>query len=486
MNNGCFFENLPGGNAKQTVCRPDWSPESFLWRASQKRVLTLLVLPLLFCIVGLSGCSELQTDYGRSVGSPGKKSIAGFGVLREFYRQNGWRDRTLTRLSERLNNVDTIIWTPDASAPLSNEATLWFEAWLARGDKTLVYVIKDHRTEYEYWKRASRLAPPSQRLEYRRRLARAKLELDRQLLARPALITNGWFTAVPLTLPAVVSDLAGPWSESLTGFQSTPEIEFRVLPYDQTKNAPGATTGPPAVVAPFGAQLNYQPSDLEVDFDVLLKNQGDVPIVSEITFDRWNNSQILVVSAGSLLTNFGLTDQGSRQLAGSIMEASSTGNDGDIPKVGFLASGQLGVSVSSLDPENMGPSGMEMFTEPPLNMVTIHGAILILLVCLMLFPIFGRPRRIPPRPSADFTAHIDAVAGLMERTGGEQYARVRISEYMVRVRGETDSKWVIKQRETVPISETPIAPQQASPRQQASTAELPDAQSDVQKNNRVT
>lgn len=427
------------------------------------------LLAFLFCF---TGCQKLETEYGRSVGKSGRKSIAGFGVLREFYRKNDWRDRTLTRLSERLNNVDTIVWTPDATTPLSNEATLWFEAWLARGDKTLVYVLRDYRTEYDYWDRASRVAPPPQRLEYRRRLARAKLERDRKWLARPAMITNGWFTAVSLTPPAVVKDVAGPWSESVSGFPTQPTIEYQVRAYDESKDVATAAAAIPAT--PFGGPFSYEESELDVDFDVLLKNQNDIPIVSEITFDRWSNSRILVVSAGSMLTNFGLTDPGGQQLATTVLAASSKGNEDEVPKVGFLTSGPTGVRVSSLDPNNMGPTGMEMLTEPPLNIVTIHAVILMVVVCLMLFPIFGRPRRIPVRPSADFSAHIDAVAGLMQRTSGEQYARVRISEYMVRVRGETEGKWVIKSPSNLAASNP--ATQQSVAASQQTQAQPPQSQ----------
>ena len=409
----------------------------------------LLMIMLGLSLLSLSGCSKLETEYGRSVGLGGRKSIAGFGVLRDFYRRNDWNDRTLSRLSERLNNIDTIVWTPNAETPLSNEATKWFETWLARGDKTLIYVLKDHQTEYEYWRQASRLAPPQQRLEYRRRLARAKLDRDRLLLARPAMITNGWFTALPTNPPVPVQSVGGSWSEQLSGFSAPLELEYQVRPF---KRGTDTVAAGPAVPGAFGAPFDYTPTDLSVEFNVLLTNDSGIPIVSEITHPTWANSEILVVSAGSLLTNFGLTDPGSQQLAGLLLAESGRGNDGEVPKVGFLASGPMGVRVTSLNPEAAGPTGAELFTEYPLNIVTIHLFLLMSFVCLMLFPIFGRPKRIAPRPTADFAAHIDAVAGLMRRSGGAQYAKVRISEYMVRVRGETDGPWVIKQKETPPVS----------------------------------
>lgn len=402
------------------------------------------LIALAVCFSCLSGCSRLETEYGKTTGSSGRKSIGGFGVLREFYRQNDWNDRTLSRLSERLNNVDTIVLIQEFETPLSSEATGWFETWLGRGDKTLIYVLRDHRTEYEYWKQAARLAPPEQRLEYRRRLARAKLRRDATLLSRPAKITNGWFTAVPLTPPATANQLAGPWSETITVFQKPIELEYQVREFDRTKDT---AAGAAAVPGPFPIPLDYTPTNLSVNFDVLLKDLQGNPVVSEITNDGWPDSEILVVSAGSLLTNYGLTDPDAQQLAGKLLAMSNKGNDGEEPKVGFLSAGMMGVRVSSLNPEDMGPTGMEMFTVYPLSLISIHLIIAMVLVCLMLFPIFGRPKRIPPRPTADFGDHIDAVAGLMRRTGGSQYARTRISEYMIRVRGESEGPWVIKAKE---------------------------------------
>src|SRR6056297_340970 len=72
-------------------------------------------------------------------------------------------DRTI----ERLNNVDAIVWTSSVNQPPSNAATRWFNQWFARGDKTLVYIVRDHQIVDRYWHQAAKLAEPEQRLEYR-------------------------------------------------------------------------------------------------------------------------------------------------------------------------------------------------------------------------------------------------------------------------------------------------------------------------------
>jgi hypothetical protein len=61
----------------------------------------------------------------------------------------------------------------------------------------------------------------------------------------------------------------------------------------------------------------------------------------------------------------------------------------------------------------------------------------------MLWPTFGRPRNLDRTQQNDFGDHLDAVAALMNKAGGEDYARARISEYMKRMHGETSGPWVL-------------------------------------------
>lgn len=413
---------------------------------------------LLGLILGLSGCSRLETDYGRSVGTEGTKSLNGFGVLREVFRRHGWEDRTVARLSERLNNVDVIVWTPTTERPPDQEVIDWFEEWLQRGEKTLVYVLRDHHTEAAYWRQAAKLAPPEQRMEYRRRVARAELEYQRQLLARPKQIATGWFTAEPLEPPELISRTNGPWAAEVDAFDPLARIEYRVRPSQESdrQSSPqvvGSTTFFPVWEAGM--------SETEVDVETPLTTAGGTAIVTHVSDETWQDSQILVVSGGSLVNNFGLIQPASQRLALRLIEASEPADaaePGESPIVGFLYSDASGIVLSSLDPSKMGPSGLEMLTVWPLNLVTIHAAVLGLVVCLMLLPIFGRPRRLAPRSSTDFAVHIDAVAALMARTSEEQYARAKISDYMVRVRGETAGPWVLPPPASLPPPPPPASP----------------------------
>ncbi|MEL6898464.1 MAG: hypothetical protein AAFP90_20395, partial [Planctomycetota bacterium] len=87
--------------------------------------------------------------------------------------------------------------------------------------------------------------------------------------------------------------------------------------------------------------------------------------------------------------------------------------------------------------------GMELLTVYPLNVITVHGVLLGLIVCLALFPIFGRPRQMKQPSHSDFAEHLNSVANLMVNSRDTAYARGRISEYMRRMRGETNSPWLL-------------------------------------------
>nr|WP_271872476.1 hypothetical protein [Rubripirellula sp.] len=95
-----------------------------------------------------------------------------------------------------------------------------------------------------------------------------------------------------------------------------------------------------------------------------------------------------------------------------------------------------------------------MLTVWPISLLTMHGIFLGLVICLMLLPIFGRPKKISHNQSGNFGDHLDAVAALMKRAGGEKYARSKISDYMKRMRGETTGPWIIK--EALPAPPKPI------------------------------
>ena len=166
------------------------------------------------------------------------------------------------------------------------------------------------------------------------------------------------------------------------------------------------------------------------------------------------------MSGGSLLTNYAFTRAFNRRLADRIVAASTPSGDDEL-SAGFLTTDWSQVVVSERQPGVPTAAGMELLTVWPLSAVTIHAVLLGFVIGLAIWPSFGRPRRVRRVRHNDFADHLDAIAGLMSRAGGETFARWRISEYFKRVRGETSGRWVLPEADT-PVGGA-VAPQPQAP-----------------------
>lgn len=419
--------------------------------------LVLLTLGIFF-----TGCSELQTEYGATTGSSGRRSINGFGSFREAFESLGHMTHDVRRLSDRTARNDVVVWIPQAIGPISLEATEWFDDWLSEGNHTLVYLLPDSGNEVEYWQQAQPLSQPSQRVEYRRKQSRALNERFQWRLNRQNVVSNGWFQIESLPVQIPVEKLGGLWSDDVSYEGGSPNaagwgIEFRVGAFDedvneQAKSIAGMTSGqvgPSGQGIPFfNTAESYDSDDWDFSFDGLLLSQNDDVLVGEVTSSRWNDSRVLVVAGGSLLTNFSLTKAVSRQLGGKVIDRATdfgdpSGFQEEGRHVAFLVTHDGTVPVSDANAGAPTASGMELLSVWPLSLITIHATVLGIISVLVIWPIFGRPKRVQRSSQSDFGIHLDAVAALMKRSGGEQYARQRISDYMRQVGGETKGPWIL-------------------------------------------
>ena len=274
-------------------------------------------------------------------------------------------------------------------------------------------------------------------------------------LNRNAVPSNGWFNVVPLVQRKSVSEVDGAWQKALgkQAKETNFSIEFELKPYAKAKN----NGNPPKPANPFGGQgptgptsggnvwsypTETSPTGTKVVFEESVVTDSGSPIVAEITSKKWKGSKVIVVAGGSLLTNYAFTRPFNRRLAQQIIRESTPKQSTDL-RAGFLTSNWNSIPVSEKTPGVPKASGMELLTVWPISLVTMHGVLLGLVICLMLLPVFGRPRRVERTKQSDFGDHLDAVAALMNRAGGERYARSRISEYMKRLHGETAGPWVL-------------------------------------------
>jgi len=398
----------------------------------------------LMIIAAASGCSKLTTNYGPSSGRTGRTSLNGFGALRKTYQNAGFECRNATRLTDRVKRSDLILWTPQLLGQIETRATKWFDSWLRTGDKTLIYIVPDSGSEADYWSDTGKLAPPKQRLAYRKKSATAINQQMTWRLNRTSVQDSGWFDVQPSASRQAVGDLSGEWADEIRSSSEDGSSVMIELIIDESSEAdPNATIGvnPFTGFVPTGPGLPTFPAFFEaeasqesVSLRPKLVSESKQTIVAEITSEEWSGSKVIVVAGGSLLTNYAFSRAWNRDFADKLVAASKTSREE--MKAVFVTSRWSSVPVRDSKPGIPKATGMELLTVWPINLVTMHGVMLAMIIALAVLPIFGRPRRLRVNRQRDFGDHLDAVAALMNKTNGEDYARSRIREYRKRILGE--------------------------------------------------
>ncbi len=429
------------------------NPHSLLWPC--------IVLSALLCMV--AGCGRgLGTSYGKSRGYSASRSVNGFSTLRDAFENAGFKDRDLKRLTDRARSSSVVVWTPQTLSGINKKSRRWFENWLRSGNRTLIYVVPDSGSEAAFYKQAQQLASPKQRMEYRRKFAEQVIIEHRWQLARIPLAIGNWVRLEPKVQreKLIVLGQVPPGAAQ--------SVEWVIEPYKKEQSTqtplPNAiqmqSTGPgglnPLSVLQ-AIEEDASPTDeTDIRFESMIQSDSGDTLVARVTHDKWNGSQVIVVGGGGLLTNFALTREPNQKLAEQLIEQTiqnlvqgdrvdsdtMLAKDGKPPLAAF-SSAVGGMPISERQGDIPRASGAELLTVFPLSLVTIHIAILGIVICLMLMPIFGRPRNIDRGVLTHFGDHLTAVAALMRRRGGESFARRRISDYMKRVRGETSGEWVL-------------------------------------------
>lgn len=466
-----------------------------------------VVLPIVAVVLlGVTaGCSQFHTEYGESEGVQGNKSLNGFGAFRAAISDSDGESelkmkvRDIGRLSSRADRFDAIVWLPKAWPPANEPAvTTWMNRWLKKGDKTMVFVVPDGGSTEAYFREASAIAPPEQRLEYRRRLANQindRLLEDRK---RKDVKVDDWFVAKSLPARVLLSDR-------------------QIVDFDLGEAPPPTMPGEEDIDLDDIDMTDVDDAELMAEIDAMLAqsemdddemddesaepemDESEIEEVSPITFERirqedtrvasrskkittlarvtdtrWNGSQVMVVASGSLVTNFAMTSMPAMELTNQIRdsivrvaapldsngestEATAGQSSKDAVEVAILSSDAWMIPISNAKPGAPTATGMELLTTWPLSLVTMHGLFLGVVMCLMLLPAFGRARRVTYNRTTHFGNHLSAMAALMRRgdrkVDGTLFARTKISQYLRLVRGETSGPWVMPE---------PELPQQAS------------------------
>jgi hypothetical protein len=99
----------------------------------------------------------------------------------------------------------------------------------------------------------------------------------------------------------------------------------------------------------------------------------------------------------------------------------------DPHRVTFLETGPQSPHISRQDPKAY--SGFEALTVWTINSILLHLIVAGILYCLMVFPIFGRPRQLDHDTTSDFGKHVRAVGDLLALAGDRQRAVAQVRQY---------------------------------------------------------
>jgi hypothetical protein len=384
-----------------------------------------------------AGCASrrIGNPYGERRGPYAGPSVNGTAVLSGMFKEAGHRVMTWPRLSPRLEDCQTIVWFPNDFDPPTMKQRDHLESWLYNEPgRTLVYVGRDFDALPMYWRKILPRAPPEQTMEVLRRAAAAQSEHDLARARMPNAEPADWFTLYRDEPHRRVKSLEGPWSEGIDAAQVDIELAARLEVPSESEN--DAWRDRP--------DYNWEG---RAEFTTLLESEREA-IVTRLNISDWGDSKLIIVNNGSFLLNLALVNQEHRKLAGKLVSECSPG------RVAFLESGPGGPMIFDKEPNTNLPTGFQVFTVWPMGFIIMHLAVLGMLCCIAIFPIFGRPRELSIRSSgvsfadttgaeaatvirADFGKHIDALGELLELTEDRQYARNRVTYYHENVKRDS-------------------------------------------------
>ena len=397
---------------------------------------------ILWALLGLlilCGCGEedLDTTYGKRRGSEGQRSINGTAVLADMMEEAGFEVISWSRLSPKLENYQVIVWAPDSFLPPSEDERLFLEDWLAAAPgRTLVYVGRDYDAEVAYWEAIADEAPPDQAVEIARRIAAARIAHDRRRADLSDEEYARWFTLRRRDAARGIEQFSSPdsdWADAVDADQATVEVRS-ILDVAVEEDMPSPDN-------------DYLP-----EVDVLLQADED-PLVLRVRDSFWEDSQILVVTNGSFLLNLPLVNREHRKLAKELITEIGP-PDPDLEGAVFLESGPEGLTILSEEPEGRYPSVMNMLDVWPLNVIILHLLVLGLVYCLLIFPIFGRPRRTERVATSDFGLHVEALGKMLGRSKNRDYATERIEHYRTHVKRDPVVQALRSRRAPAPSQQT--------------------------------
>ena len=391
------------------------SPPKIIDRRAMLRPVTSgLVLMVL-----LAGCGTSQNTvdygYGKKSGSGFANSLNGTRVFAKMFEKREYRVESRPIVTPTMGEADTVVWFPNHLSPPKKEVIDKLKIWLeAEPNRVLVYVGRDYDAEVPYWTESLKKAKPDQVDKFRRRYAIAKArELERVgKIPNSTIFEDIRFNR--LASPQTINAYQGPLADGAITLDEPITIR-------QTLSWAGTTENDPY------SGMDGTPQEL--------LSAGELPLVTAIPTGFYGESRIILVSNGSFLLNYPLAKPQNRQLAVNLLNEIDSFNvnynynffgTSSNRKVIFLESNP---EVRESEQPERAKTLWDWIQIAPFNFVIPHLAVLSVIACCYLFPIFGRPKRSDQDSPHDFGKHITAYADMLKKTGNRQYAQQMIDTY---------------------------------------------------------
>lgn len=365
-----------------------------LFFASMVLGLVVVVLAPLFRHTG-----DVNTIYGRRR-SQARTSVNGTSVLADMFSQAGCKVTTWHQFSPRLIRSEAIVWTPDSFELPSSEQIDFLESdWLSADyrSRTLIYVGRDYNAAIDYWNSQVGQHDGEKQLKARKKLAESRSDHAYARSLTGTQTDSEWFNFRSTQVLRRVVPSEGPWAEFIDPAKADIHVAGKI-------------------------DLAPAKEAQRLEQEVLLGSE-ETPLVVRLTNELdWPGSQVIIVINGFSIFNLPLVNHEHRKIAGQLIEACGNPN-----RVTFLETGPGGSRISRRDPKAY--SGFEALTVWPINSILLHLIVAGILFCLMVFPIFGRPRNIEEDSPSDFTKHIRAIGDLLALAGDREGAIAQIQQY---------------------------------------------------------
>ena len=266
----------------------------------------------------------------------------------------------------------------------------------------MVYVCRDYDSRFQYWQTLkNQETDPKKKDE----LSRLHIDSVSQHFAqrdRIEIQTCDWFEQQNHPY-GKASSISGPLVDSRD--TSEAELYYASLPIPGDDFENGS----------FG------------DFDVeVLVSLDSHPFIYRLTKPEYDDSQIIIVGNASFLLNMSLVNESNMQIANALIDYVAE-SEAPQDNILFIESSMM-LPISDLDSRDKF-SQWRWITQKPLRYIVPQLVFCLILLCFVYFPIFGRPKRIDKKSTANFRDHIHAMAQLIKKSKATTIPRQWIEEY---------------------------------------------------------